>query len=318
MFSKMRWPFVLVIVVCSTIKIVQTDHQCHPWSYYNNTLQECQCYETSTLPTYDNQHDRVLECSQRRVLMIADYCLTNEMDETFIARCRTYLINKNAMIVDGMYIQLPDNISQLNDYMCGSMNRKGRICSECIDGFAPSITSLGYQCSNCSASSWYGVPLYLFLEFVPITLFYVAVLVFQISVTSSPLTYCVMYSQIGCYLLTLAPFMILFKSSYAYTAVKILTMLHGIWNLDFFRYILPPFCVSPYLKNIHILFLGYISAAYPILLIILTLVLVELYSRNLQPFVWLWNKLSCFIAHRKSKIKLTDIFATFLFLSYTN
>ena len=197
------------------------------------------------------------------------------------------------------------------------MNRKGRICSECIDGFAPSVTSHGYMCSNCSASSWYGIPLYLFLEFIPITLFYLAVLVFQINITSSPMTFSVMYSQIGCYGLTLAPFMIFLKSNYEYTLVKILTMLHGIWNLDFFRYILPPFCVSPLLKNIHVLFLGYISAAYPLLLIIFTLILVELYSHNLQPSVWLWSKLSCLIAHRKSKINLVGIFATFLFLSCT-
>ena len=315
MFSKLRWLFVLMIIVRSSL--VQADHQCRPWSFYNNTLQDCQCYETQTLPTHRTHHDFILECSQQRVLINTEYCLTNEMDGTFIGQCRTYLINKNAMIIDGIYIQLPDNITQLNDYMCGSMNRKGRICSECVDGFAPSVTSLGYKCSNCSASSWYGIPLYLFLEFVPITLFYLAVLVFQISVTSSPMTFSVMYSQIGCYCLTLAPFMIVFKSSYEYTSAKILTILHGIWNLDFFRYILPPFCASPFLKNIHILFLGYISAAYPLLLIILTLILVELYSRNLQPFVWLWSKLSCLIAHRKSKINLVDIFATFLFLSYT-
>ena len=94
-----------------------------------------------------------------------------------------------------MYVQLPDNISELNDYMCGPMNRKGRVCSECIDGFAPSVTSIGYECSNCT-DTWYGVPLYLFLEFVPITMFYLAVLVFQISVTSAPMTCCVMYSQL--------------------------------------------------------------------------------------------------------------------------
>ena len=40
------------------------------------------------------------------------------------------------------------------------------ICSECIDGFAPAITSLGYQCSSCTQSAWYGVPLFLVLEFV--------------------------------------------------------------------------------------------------------------------------------------------------------
>ena len=313
----LQWLFLLLISVCSSL--LQADYlQCNPWSFYNDTSLVCQCYETQTLPTFRTHHDFILECSERRVLMNAEYCLTNEVDGTlnFVGRCSTYLINKNVIMVDGIYIQLPDNISQLNDYMCGPMNRKGRICSECIDGFAPSFTSFGYECSNCTGS-WYGIPLYLFLEFVPITIFYLAVLVFQISITSSPMTFCVFYSQAVCYMVTQIPFLMFFKSSYTYTVVKILTVLHGIWNLDFFRYVLPPFCVSSSLKNIHILFLGYISAAYPLLLIVLTLILIELYSRNLQPFVWLWNKLSCLKANRDSKTTIIDIFATFFFLSYT-
>ena len=135
------------------------------------------------------------------------------------------------------------------------------------------------------------------------------------------MTFCVMYSQIGCYIFTQAPFSIFFKSSSAYRptsdSVKILTVLHGVWNLGFFRYVMPPLCVSPNPRNIHILFLGYISAAYPLLLIILTLISIELYSHNFQPFVWLWNKLSCLKANRDSKTAIIDIFTTFFFLPYT-
>ena len=72
------------------------------------------------------------------------------------------------------YIQLPNNVSKLNDYMCGPLNRKGRVCSECKDGFGPAIASFGFQiqCSNCTASGWYGILLYMFLEIVPVTIFY--------------------------------------------------------------------------------------------------------------------------------------------------
>ena len=50
--------------------------------------------------------------------------------------------------------------------MCEPLNRKGRVCSECKDGYGLSVMSVGYriQCSNCT-SAWYGVPLYLILEF---------------------------------------------------------------------------------------------------------------------------------------------------------
>ena len=218
--------------------------------------------------------------------------------------------------MNGIYIQLPNNISELNDFMCGPMNRKGRVCSECIDGFAPSVITPWYQCANCTGA-WYGIPLYLFLEFVPITLFYLAVLVFQISVISSPLTTCVMYSQLLVYSFAGNSSIVVLKSSHVYTFVKMLVMFHGIWNLDFFRSILPPFCVSPNLNNVHVAFLGYVSAVYPVLLIFFTWVCIQLYSRDCQPFVWLWKRLCCLIPNRSAKPKIVDTFATFFFLSYT-
>jgi hypothetical protein len=41
---------------------------------------------------------------------------------------------------------------------------------------------------------------------------------------------------------------------------KILATFYSIWTLDFFRFIIPPFCVSPNLKIIHILYLQTVSA----------------------------------------------------------
>ena len=259
----------------------------------------------------------IIECSERQALIKADYCVTVDEIGTFVGYCRRYVLDENITLVDGRYIQLPDNISELNDYMCGPMNRKGRVCSKCIDGFAPSVTALEYECSNCTGV-WYGIPLYLFLEFVPITIFYLAVFVFQISMTAAPMTTCVMYSQIAVYFFrsTLLNLSVV-KSIHENTLIMILFTFHGIWNLDFFCYIVPPFCVSPNLKNIHIAFLGYVSAVYPLLLIFFTWVSVQLYSHNYQPFVWLWNKLGCLKPNRYSKTTIVDIFATFFFLSYT-
>ena len=61
-------------------------------------------------------------------------------------------ITLNAMhgYATNIVIQLPKNLSQLNNYICGSLNRKSLVCSECADGLGPSVTLLGYQCVNCS------------------------------------------------------------------------------------------------------------------------------------------------------------------------
>ena len=66
------------------------------------------------------------------------------------------------------------------------------MCSECIEGFGQSMIPSSYidRCYNCR-KSLYGVPLYLSLQLIPLTVFF-----FRISVTSAPLTGFIMYSQL--------------------------------------------------------------------------------------------------------------------------
>ena len=104
--------------------------------------------------------------------------------------------------------------------------------------------------------------------------------------------------------------------------MQIMLTLYGILNLDFFQYdILPPYCVSTKLKPINIAFLDYISAFYPILLIFLTWLCVELHDRNFRLLVWLWRPFHrCFVRLRRgldTKSDIIDVFTTFFILSYS-
>ena len=96
---------------------------------------------------------------------------------------------------------------------------------------------------------------------------------------------------------------------------------YAFWNLDIFRYIFPPFCVSPELKHIHIFLITYVSAFYPILLISITWLFIKLHFYNFRPVVWLWSKLnkcSCIRDRNFSQSNsLIDVFTTFFLLSYT-
>ena len=180
--------------------------------------------------------------------------------------------------------------------MCGPMNRKGIVCSECIDGFGPSVTSNGFTCINCT-SAWYRVPLFLVLLFALITFFYLFILIFQISMTSPPMPCFIMYAQIIIMALCFVDVsklksaqVILNDSRHLRLYARILFRLYGIFNLDFFYYnILPPFCISSQLKPVHIAFLGYFSVLYPFILIFLTWFCVELHGYNFRPIVWLWR-----------------------------
>ena len=111
------------------------------------------------------------KCTRNNVKLSVGYCMTVDDNQAlFVTKC-PYFQLEGHNVSDPRNFKLPDNISELNDYMCGPMNRKGFLCEECIDGFAVSFTSMGHKCSNCT-DVWYGIPLYLLIELAPITVFY--------------------------------------------------------------------------------------------------------------------------------------------------
>ena len=94
----------------------------------------------------------------------------------------------------------------------------------------------------------------------------------------------------------------------------------SIWNLDFFRDLYSPFCLHPSASTLQVLSLDYITAVYPLILIIITYTLVRLHYNNCRLVVWLWKPfISCFARCRRQwdiQNSLVDAFATFLLLSY--
>ena len=55
----------------------------------------------------------------------------------------------NTTYVAGIfYIQLPINVSLLNEFMCGPLNREGPLCGRCKDGYGVALYSYTLQCSK--------------------------------------------------------------------------------------------------------------------------------------------------------------------------
>ena len=285
---------------------------CPPWFVYNFMTKQCECYNSQST-------NNIVKCTKEGALLRLGYCMTYEAGKgVFVSPCN-YRITNEHNITEDKYIRLPENITELNEYMCAPLNSKGLACSECIDNFGRPLVSREFMCSNC-ADTWYGIPLYLFMEFVPITVFYFIVLFFQISMTSAPMLAYVFFSQIGISVLLRLQF-ISFEVSYTSNFLSVLITFYGFWNLDFFRYILPPFCVSPKVQSVHIVTLYYISAFYPLVLIGVTWFFVKLHSRDVKPITWLWSKLNQYLLKSirvkfEAKNTLIDVFATFFLLSY--
>ena len=319
--------------ICNAARVVHDDHldheqqlvnsnpeDCPPWFYYDWETQSCQC-----LTFYGAR------CFNNKAYLLVSFCATLDKQSKILSLgvC-PYQGLSVLRYGDHWYTQLPDNVSELNDNMCGQLNRKGKLCSECKDGYGLSTTSVGFQyfeCSKC-AGTWYGVPLFLFLELFPLTVLYLIILIFQINITSGSITCFIFYNQLVVIALDRVfggddPKVsdIIYAASEQCSVTKwifnILMTFCDVWNLRFFRNVLPSFCISSGLKAIHISFLDYISVFYPLCLIFLTWVSVEMYDRKFKLLVWLWKPFQRCFKGKQYRIDFINTFASFFLLSFT-
>ena len=321
--------FINICVIASVTQILRftaaVEKECislncnHISLHSNGDIKESNLY-TQLVCSY------IIDCWQGEPLLQPGNCATysNQTKLVSVIEC-LHFRPKGYNYTSNGKILLPKNLSQLNDYMCGPLNTKGFVCSECADGFGPSVTSFGYRCVNCT-DAWYEVPRFLLLELAPVTVFYLIVLIFQIRVTAAPIPCLILCAQLiiinfcSIAISLSEKELILTRQGDIRLDMKIVLSLYQVFNLDFGWYLTAPFCLSNRLKFIHIAFIRYISAFYPILLIFLTWACVELHGRNFKPLVWLWRPFHrCFVRLRRgwdTKSDIVDVFTTFFFLTY--
>ena len=302
----------LVMFVHSSSVSVSNNTTCPTWFYYNNETCEC-----------GSQLGRKVHCNQQEMTAeIADgFCATStEQEGLYYAGFCPLRRTKNN--TDRLYSELPSDPNLLNDTMCGPYNRTGLLCGRCIDGYGPAVYSFNMKCADCSKISiGSAIILYLFLELIPITLFFICVVIFRLNITAGPLLGYVLFCQI--YYSAFVGYEIFifdYILSHVPTAVWILTFC-GIWDLQFFKSVISPFCISSKLTGIDIQMLNLVTAIYPVLLVIITWILMELHARNYRIIQILWKPFSILF----NKLKITSVtsdavihaFATFILLSAT-
>ena len=225
------------------------------------------------------------------------------------------------------YLSLPDDPRLLDGHLCGRINRTGVLCGECIDDYGPALNSkfLVKDCVPCPEKdvnyNWF---LYLLNEFLPTTIFFFIVALFNISVTTGAANGFVFFAQVITTIFGIDSdgTIPLANITSAAPALQDLYLIpYGIWNLDFFRPILPKFCLSPHISTVQLMTLGYVTALYPLLLVIFFALVLWLYDHNCRPVVSLCRPVHrCFYHMRRRwnlQRSLLHVFGTFLLLSYT-
>ena len=318
---RASWCCTCVLMVCINYSFASST-SCPTFFYYSNTSHQCECgASVGTVGT-------VVQCNQqeRKAEVVLNYCVTTAEQEGqyYVGQCpfaHTPMNHTNRILSE-----LPSDPGQLNDVMCGPYNRRGLLCGQCISGYGPGVNHFNLKCANCSnIPTVLAVGLYLLVESVPSTLFFICVIIFHINITAGPLLgyvifcqaftlYCQIYVPTYVYIVShvSAPLKVLFQISLTLSA---------FWNLNFLKPVIPPFCISDKLTGIHTLLLSFVAVIYPILLITIICVLIELHARNYRLVHILWKPFKIIL----SKANITAVntnavvyaFATFVLLSST-
>ena len=213
--------------------------------------------------------------------------------------------------------------SMLNDAMCGQLNREGLLCSKCKAGYGPALYSRTWKCEKCNDRRYLMWTLYLFLKLTPLTVFFIIVIIFNIRATSPPFTAYILYCQFFTNLFNSNVFFYTYIIKLVHPAIyKSVFTIIDVWSLDFFRHIIPPFCVDERLVNIHVLLIELLPPLYLLLLIFITYMCIELHARNFYVVVKLWKPFNrCVAKVRRSydpKASIFNAFSAFILLSCCN
>lgn len=262
----------------------------------------------------------ILHCREQRLVISNCYCATynEEKDLLEVGSC---LINCGFIRVkkdsNRVYVLLPQFASELDEFFCDEhYKRTGTLCGRCQNGSHPLTYSFDMNCVQCNNLH---LSLFKFFSFVflPLTVFYFVVLFFRISVTTS-LRGFLLFSQIGSFP-AMARFLIHGSIARHGTqkAVRYLLMLHGIWNLDFFRSLRLDICLG--LDTLPTLALDLAVGIYPLILMVISYLMINLYDRNFAPLVCMWRPFRVLfgLLQRNWHIRtsLVDSFSTFFLLS---
>ena len=302
--------------LCILLISVSCDESCPTWLHPSGD-GECVCDPLQTVVVCKN------ECkNETKVGVLNIYCLTSNGDEsnTSVVGACLATVNHGERLLSqiGLYNKVFENLLDQEEQTCGYLNRRGRLCGKCKPNYCLSAYSYDIKCYPCTSSIWKGVVKYVCIAYLPLTIFLCIVIMFHISVTSPAMNVPVLFCQILSSPASLIYFLQLTRGTHTFYFIKFLSTVYGIWNLDFFRSLIPPICLP--LNTMQIMALDYLVAVYPLFLLTCFYVLLKAHDRGYRLVVRLWRPfLWCTARLRQQwniRHSIIDAFATFLLLSY--
>ena len=278
---------------------------CPIWMKRNHSSGLCEC---------GDDLQGIVKCDGvNRIFLQACYCMTPSVNFTapIVGHCiqTCYTIPQIKLLGRR---ELGDNGTE-----CEHFNRMGQLCSECKKGYGLPVYSYIVDCVEC-VNYKYNWLKYIAICILPLTALYIIIVLSMSSVTSGSMVAFVTISQMitsSTILKTLFTYRPNKQNFYTKLVVSVL----AIWNLDMFKAMYKPFCLSPHWNIFHVYMLDYLVGIYPILLIVVTYCVITLHGK-FQTVVFLCRPFNCIVRiyRREWNVQgsLLNAFCTFFVLSY--
>ncbi len=135
------------------------------------------------------------------------------------------------------------------------------------------------KCVECSGRDAWNWAVYCIITLVPTTILFLVFMIFRVNLNAPPLSAFVSISQFFSVPILIEQVQFLTETYPHSTATllihNILTAFYGIWNLDYLRVLIPPFCLPGVRNSIYALAVEYLVAFYPLLLVVLAYVIIS-------------------------------------------
>lgn len=233
-----------------------------PPGFFLNKNHSCQCGENI-------QYTEILSCNltsytvQMKKSYWAGYIPKSpgkySSKDLYFAPCMRPLCNSTS--------SLPSDASALNEYVCGA-NRKGIMCGMCKTGSCIHFHSNSHICGS-KKYHHYGLFFFFLSEIVPITIFYLIVVVFDITFTTGNFVGFLFFSQNYDQLTIKSN-----DPSLSYLEIPY-KLFYGIFNLEYFNIDSLSYCLWKNMKMQDVIAVKYVSLLYSLILVILTIMAIK-------------------------------------------
>ena len=190
-------------------------------------------------------------------------------------------------------LELPKYYTEdLGSSICAG-NRRGLLCSECIEDYLPTVNSWKLNCVNCMHTNALNALLtFLSAVYIPYALMMTIIILFNLRLSSGPASTLVMYSQMVTTTFDASIHGLI--DSYPERALNSYRYIYGLLNLDFIDNIFPQLCFQfqhTILASFGFNFLLVVIPMTVIAAVMLLIAIVKKYKLTFKPIERFWNVL---------------------------